>query len=942
MISLPRFVFSSVSCFDSNRISSNPRKLMAISAGYAASAILIFTAWSIGQAQQLPQVLHSHVRSVVSQGKATVVGLLPPDQLLNLSIVLPLRNQAELTSLLGRLYDPSSPDYRHFLSVDQFTEQFGPTVEDYEAVVSFAEANGFVVTDRPANRLVVPISGSVAQINRAFNLKMSVYQHPTEDRTFFSPNREPSFKLSVPVAHIAGLNDFSLPHPMLEISQEGVQLASVTGSGPGGSYLGSDMRAAYYGGTTLSGNGQTVGLLEFGGYNLSDVNSTFSNAGQSYTVPINNVLLDGATGAAAGNDAEQVLDIVQAIGMAPSLSQVRVYIGKGLDDANIFNAMASENIAKQISVSWGWYPDDPQTDAVFFQEFAAQGQSVFVASGDSGAFDAAISPYFYPSEDDYVTSVGGTHLTTNGAGGSWVSETVWNSEGGGSGGGISPDKIPIPSWQAGVATTANGGSTTLRNEPDVAMEGDFDNYYCALGSCGGGAAGTSFAAPRWAGFMALINQQAVEAGNAPLGGIGFINPAIYAIGAGTSYGSDFNDVTSGNNLTANQPVWFSATGGYDLTTGWGSAQGQNLIDALAGPQVQGFWIAPSSGTLNVNLGASGSTTLSITNAGGFTGSVTLAVTSTLPSGVTASWSANPTTSSSVLTLSAASNATPGTTPVTITGTSGSLTQTTRFNLAVHSPSFSLSASPGALSIGQGATGTSTITVNSLYGFTGSVNLAVTSSLPSGVTATWGTNPTSGTSVLTLTASSTAAGGTANVTITGTAGSLTATTNIALTITAPNFTLTASPATVSIGQGSSGTSYIFVNSQYGFAGSVNLAVTSGLPSGVTATWGTNPTSGNSVLTLTTSSSAVVGQYPLTITGTAGNLTATTTVTLGIYAPSVTLSTGGLNIGQGTSTTSYIYVNPQYGFNGTVNLSVSGLPAGVTASLTILRLRMYAVP
>lgn len=286
MISLPRFVFSSVSCFDSNRISSNPRKLMAISAGYAASAILIFTAWSIGQAQQLPQVLHSHVRSVVSQGKATVVGLLPPDQLLNLSIVLPLRNQAELTSLLGRLYDPSSPDYRHFLSVDQFTEQFGPTVEDYEAVVSFAEANGFVVTDRPANRLVVPISGSVAQINRAFNLKMSVYQHPTEDRTFFSPNREPSFKLSVPVAHIAGLNDFSLPHPMLEISQEGVQLASVTGSGPGGSYLGSDMRAAYYGGTTLSGNGQTVGLLEFGGYNLSDVNSTFSNAGQPTPSPL--------------------------------------------------------------------------------------------------------------------------------------------------------------------------------------------------------------------------------------------------------------------------------------------------------------------------------------------------------------------------------------------------------------------------------------------------------------------------------------------------------------------------------------------------------------------------------------------------------------------------------------------------------------------------------
>src|ERR1039457_1832991 len=216
MISLPRFVFSSVSCFDSNRISSNPRKLMAISAGYAASAILIFTAWSIGQAQQLPQVLHSHVRSVVSQGKATVVGLLPPDQLLNLSIVLPLRNQADLTALLGRLYDPSSPDYRHFLSVEQFTEQFGPTADDYQAVVDFAQANGLTVTDRAENRMIVAVTGRVAQVEKAFNVSMEVYRHPTENRTFFSPDREPSLHLSVPVAHISGLNNFSIQRPMLK------------------------------------------------------------------------------------------------------------------------------------------------------------------------------------------------------------------------------------------------------------------------------------------------------------------------------------------------------------------------------------------------------------------------------------------------------------------------------------------------------------------------------------------------------------------------------------------------------------------------------------------------------------------------------------------------------------------------------------------------------
>ena len=193
-------------------------------------------------------------------------------------------------------------------------------------------------------------------------------------------------------------------------------------------YLGSDMRAAYYGGTQLTGEGQAVGLLEFGGYYLSDVNQTFSSAGQSWSVPINNVLLDGAIAEPldAYGDGEQVLDIVQAIGMAPGLSQVRVYIGNGSDDANVLNSMAAENLAKVLSCSWSWLPEDPATDDVFFKEFAAQGQTFLAASGDDGAYDAAIDPYFYPQEDQNVTTVGGTHLTTLSAGGPWLSETAWN------------------------------------------------------------------------------------------------------------------------------------------------------------------------------------------------------------------------------------------------------------------------------------------------------------------------------------------------------------------------------------------------------------------------------------------------------------------------------------------------------------------------------------
>ena len=225
------------------------------------AAVLVFALGiSVAQAQQL-QVLQNHVRAAVSEHQAVLAGAMPPDQKMQASIVLPLRNSAALTSLLGRLYDPTSPDYRHFLTVAQFTDQFSPTNEDFQAVVAFVQANGLTVTQLPANRLVVPVSGTVAQISAAFHVQMNLYQHPTENRKFFSPDREPSLNLSVKVAHISGLDNYSVPRPMSVHAANAQQVANVTGSGPGGSYLGSDMRAAYYGGTTLNGTGQAVGVF---------------------------------------------------------------------------------------------------------------------------------------------------------------------------------------------------------------------------------------------------------------------------------------------------------------------------------------------------------------------------------------------------------------------------------------------------------------------------------------------------------------------------------------------------------------------------------------------------------------------------------------------------------------------------------------------------------
>ena len=754
----------------------------------SATVFLLFTFLLFtnpAQAEQSRQVLHNHFRPAVANGQAPLVGALSPSQRISLAIMLPLRNQGDLTNLLEGLYDPTRAEYGQFLSVEQFTRQFGPTVQDYQAVVQFARANGLTVTDTPRNRLLVDVSGTVAQIEKAFNIRMGVYQHPTENRTFYSPDREPSLDLNVQVSHIAGLNDFSIPRPKLRRAPEGQAIHSNAGTGPGGAYLGSDMRAAYYNGGTLTGTGQSVGLVEFDGYNMSDVTGTFD--GHANSVAINNVLIDGASAGSDGDDGEQVLDIVQAAAMAPGMTQVRVYIAPGttsigVGDTDMFNKMATENITKQISCSWGWNPDDTTKDDPIFQEFAAQGQNMFVASGDAGAYTGNnATDSSYPAESVYVTAVGGTDLTTNGAGGPWQSETAWAD----SSGGPSDNGFAIPSWQVGVANGSNAASTTIRNIPDVAAEGNFDNYLCDQGSCSGTWGGTSFAAPRWAGFLALVNQQKVAGGGSTLG---FVNPAIYTIGFGSSYTSDFHDITSGNNNNGKGKSYNAVTG-YDLVTGWGSMNGQNLINALAGAQSPSFTLSASPGSVSITQGgAAGTSTITVTDLGGFSGSVSLAA-SGLPSGVTAAFNPNPTSTTSSLSLTASATATTGTSTVTITGTSGSLVATTTISLTVNAggtPNFTIGASPTSVTITQGGNGTSTITITSQNSFNSATTLAA-SGLPSGVTAGFSVNPVtpapngSATSVLTLTASATATIGTATVTVTGTSGSLNHSTTISLTV-----------------------------------------------------------------------------------------------------------------------------------------------------------------
>jgi subtilase family serine protease len=360
-------------------------------------------------AESLPPLTH-HVRAVTLNGQARVVGQLPATQALHLVIVLPLRNEAGLASFLEDLYNPYSGSFRQFLSVQQFTAKYGPTQENYDAVVNFAKANGFTVTGTSRNRLNVQVTGSVANVEKAFHVTLGVFQHPTENRTFYAPDREPTADLGFQLWHISGLDNYSIPRSALEhrdANNDGSK-ASI-GSCPQSSFCGSDMRAAYYGGTALTGSGQSLGLLEYLGTDLADLATYFKNAGQTNNVPITLDSTDGTPVSCLANqgcdDTEQTIDMTQAIGMAPGLSSLVMYIGSS--DTAIFNGMATANpLNAQLSSSWTWSPADPDTDKPYFMEFAAQGQNLFQAAGDSRAWNSGSQ--IYPADDVYVTSEGGT------------------------------------------------------------------------------------------------------------------------------------------------------------------------------------------------------------------------------------------------------------------------------------------------------------------------------------------------------------------------------------------------------------------------------------------------------------------------------------------------------------------------------------------------------
>ncbi|HEY3856554.1 MAG TPA: choice-of-anchor tandem repeat GloVer-containing protein, partial [Verrucomicrobiae bacterium] len=531
------------------------------------------------------QSLRGHVPAAVSKLKPS--GQLEPERELHLAIGLPLRNREALTNLLQRIYNPASPDFHHYLTPAQFAEAFAPTESNYQAVALFARSRGLRVTGTYSNRALLDVAASVSNIEKALHLKLRTFPHPKEKRLFFAPDAEPSLDLATPILHISGLDDYLEPHPanLVRMPEAHPAAALATGSGPGGTLVGIDFRSAYAPGLALDGAGQSLALLEFDGYYPNDISNYVTVAGLPHA-SLTNVYLDSVNGVPGKNNLEVSLDIEMAISMAPRLSSLIVYEGLLGDD--ILNRIASDASANQISSSW-IFNIDPATEQIF-QQFAAQGESYFNASGDT---DAWLGNVATPCDDPNITIVGGTTLTTTGPAGAWVSETAWNwdveygadFDGQGTGGGIS-GHYSIPSWQLGVDMSGNQGSTTARNVPDVAAVAD-NVYVIANFGVPQSVGGTSCAAPLWAAFAALANQQAAAHGRPTLG---FLNPALYALGESQNYTNCFHDVTTGNNAWSQSPSRFFAVPGYDLCTGWGTPTGSNLLNLLALDSLQ---ISPS-------------------------------------------------------------------------------------------------------------------------------------------------------------------------------------------------------------------------------------------------------------------------------------------------------------------------------------------------------------
>ena len=577
---------------------------------------LLVAAGSQAQSRSDVVRLKGHVPAPSFASRAGAVAAAEP---VDLALSLPLRNENELNALLTRMYTPGDPLYGQFLTPEEFQARFSPTEAQYEAVARFAQANGLTVTGRHPNRILLDVTGPAVSVERAFSTRLARFQART-GRIFRAPEVEPGVPAGLAgiINGVVGLDNLAVrrPHHLRKANTDEISPRAGTrlGTGPSGGLSPTDIKKAYnLSGTTLSGSGQVLALFQLDGYTSTDITAYEDQFGLPH-VPLQNILIDSVSGAAGSGADEVTLDIELQIAMAPGANKIMIYEAPNTDAGVLdgYNQIAVDNVAKQASTSWGLAELQNSTsflnsENTIFKQMAAQGQSIFAASGDNGAYDDGHNlSVDDPASQPYVTGVGGTKLTTSSTG-AWQSETTWNdgsAANGGSGGGISA-VWSQPTYQSGVVSTASKGSTTQRNVPDVALNAEpSTGYSIYFGGKWVVYGGTSCAAPLWSGFTALVNQQRATLGKAT---IGFMNPTLYTLGKGANGATDFHDIADGSTN-----LLYPAVTGYDCATGWGTINGTALLADLSGGStttytISGTVTSNSTGLAGVTLSAGGKT-----------------------------------------------------------------------------------------------------------------------------------------------------------------------------------------------------------------------------------------------------------------------------------------------------------------------------------------------
>lgn len=583
------------------------------------------------------------------------------DAALHLSIGLNLRNTGALEQLLAAQSDPHSSLYHNYLKRGDYLKYFSPTQADVDTVTSFLRSQGLVVDSVSSDRLLISASGSTSSIERAFNIQVADYSF--QGRTVYAPTSEPTVPSNVAsvVTGITGFDDVAqishaaalpgsggAPSALTRNPSNAGNATANTGSGPAGGYTPSELRSAYDMNWLIgqaNGAGQSVAIFELAGYNPSDVATYEHNYGlipNSSSPNVVNTLVDGASMSPGSGSGEVELDMEVVSAIAPQAEQF-VYMGpnswQGLEDT--YNRIVGDDSAPVISTSWGACEPYTPTSVLdtlhsIFQLAAAQGQTIFAASGDAGAYECGTTSLAVqsPSDDPYVVGVGGTSLTLNGDG-SYNSETTWANpnnhsrgpEGLGSGGGVST-YFHMPSYQNGDGLYYS--ASNYREVPDVSADADpYTGYsiYCTVttDNCPSNGwtvfGGTSAAAPLWAGVAADLNQFLPAHQSAPLG---WANPILYHLANTAQPHVAYHDIA--DNSTN---LYYPAISGYDEATGIGTPDVSNIaLDLYQG--TSSLMVSPTAITIALSPtdSLSGTRAVSVSNVG--TGTLHWQVTSTLP------------------------------------------------------------------------------------------------------------------------------------------------------------------------------------------------------------------------------------------------------------------------------------------------------------------------